>query len=351
MKLKSLLLLAVAVGCGLVAMLGVQQVLSAKKGDGPATAQILVAKTDIPPGALLDDRNVEFRQWPAEAIPSGAVTSEEEYRDRALVTRAVAGEPIMLAKLGDKGAFRASSEIPEGMQVVSISVDETKTHSGQILPGDYVDVIVNYKRRVPGVGTVSKVDTVLEYVKVFSTGGLRDVNVADQPEVKAKNISLLVTPEHAKELILAQSMGTITLALRPLVEGLTFEEANKGKKPFSQRIAELDQPAESSEEDTQPAVAESEPSDVKSFLDAMAQPNGDAQEPAETVAAKLTWQIEIFSGGERRVEEVELPDDEQTEEALMDSAAAGTTQDALTSASTSGGNPFVDMVTRIFQGL
>src|ERR1700733_1505866 len=43
MKMKSLVLLAMAIGCGLVAMLGVRQVLSGDKGPAVDTVKVLLA--------------------------------------------------------------------------------------------------------------------------------------------------------------------------------------------------------------------------------------------------------------------------------------------------------------------
>ena len=103
MKMKSIVLLIVATGCGLVAMLGVQKVLSSSKGKKTATSRVLIATLEIAPGIALDDTNVIFKEWPANAIPEGAVTSEEEIENRALRIRAVAGEVIMLSKLGGEG--------------------------------------------------------------------------------------------------------------------------------------------------------------------------------------------------------------------------------------------------------
>jgi pilus assembly protein CpaB len=78
MKIKSVLLLAVALGCGLVAMLGVQQALSGNKEDDGGVTRVLVATTEINPGTRLDETNSIFKEWPANAIPQGAVTSSEE---------------------------------------------------------------------------------------------------------------------------------------------------------------------------------------------------------------------------------------------------------------------------------
>ena len=84
MKMKSLVLLAMAIGCGLVAMLGVQQVLSGDKKPPAETGKVLVAITNIMPGQPLDDSNVAFKAWDKNDIPQGAVTTHEEYQERSL---------------------------------------------------------------------------------------------------------------------------------------------------------------------------------------------------------------------------------------------------------------------------
>ena len=65
MRPKTLALLAVAAICGLVAMMGVQQVLSNQGGVKTESGQVLVAKAEIQPGQPLDDTNVEFKNFPA----------------------------------------------------------------------------------------------------------------------------------------------------------------------------------------------------------------------------------------------------------------------------------------------
>ena len=106
MKPKQMMLFAVAIGCGLVAMLGAQQILSGNKSDEPEKVKILVAKTDIDPGIPLDKMNVGFKEWPKDSIPEGAITKEEEFADHALRHRVSASFPILLAELGPKGASR-----------------------------------------------------------------------------------------------------------------------------------------------------------------------------------------------------------------------------------------------------
>ena len=299
MKPKSIILLAVALGCGLVAMLGVQQALSSKD-DKPReeTAKVLVATTDIAPGIPLDDANTQFKTLPKAAVPEGAVTSAEEFKDRSLRVGAVPGEMIMLAKLGEPGVFGASSEIPEGLRVVTVPVDLTKTHSGLIRPGDRVDVLLSYSVRVPGQGPMSKVRTVLEYIKVFATDSLRaGASSKDEMEFKAKNISLLVDPEQAKLLMMAQSLGQLQLALRH-----KMDSAPAGGQAVSLEEFEDGWAATTGAQDPMEPEAPSVETALRQELQTQ------IIEPTAVVEPqKDTWTIHIYAGGEHRVEEVSEP--------------------------------------------
>ncbi|MEZ6044395.1 MAG: Flp pilus assembly protein CpaB [Planctomycetaceae bacterium] len=108
---------------------------------------MLVAIEAIGPGTMLTEANTEFREIPLDAIPAGAVTRPEQYQERAILSRAVPNEPIMEAKLGARGVSGASTEIPKGMRVVSVKVNQTTTHSGLMLPGDRVDVLLTFQSR------------------------------------------------------------------------------------------------------------------------------------------------------------------------------------------------------------
>ena len=84
MKGKSLALLVLALGCGLVASLGITQVL-AKRGDPSAasdTTPVYVAKADIATGSLVTRENVKVEQWPKDRVPAGAVIRQEDLDGR-----------------------------------------------------------------------------------------------------------------------------------------------------------------------------------------------------------------------------------------------------------------------------
>lgn len=317
MKFKSVLLLAVAVGCGLVAMLGVRQVLS-----GPTektTAQVMVAKIEIKPGTPLDETNVGMKEMPIELIPQGAVTSWDQIADRSLKHGAFPEDVITEAKLGEKGYANASAKIPKGWRVVTVPVDLTKTHSGLILPGDRVDLQVTYKTPSYNSGMVTHTKTFLEFIEVFATDNVRSVENTPDAEIKSKNISLLVTPEQANLVQLAQAEGQVHLVLRNKDD----QEPAEAKTVDSRLLKDvrigmgrLENEFEGPAVPSSPQTAQAAPAeqDVRAFLDQ------NSAEPVVTPPAKSTWKLRIYEGKEQKIEEIEY-EPEETELALAPAEA------------------------------
>ncbi|MBC7822110.1 MAG: Flp pilus assembly protein CpaB [Planctomycetaceae bacterium] len=297
MRPKTLALLAVAALCGLVAMMGVQQVLSNQGGEKTESGQVMVAIAEILPGQPLDETNVEFRSFPGGTIPEGAISSKEQLQERTLKVRTFPGSQILQAMLDKKGARSASSEVRDGMSVVSVPIDQTMTGVGLIHPGDNVDVLVTYRpvgsREVNGVG--KEVKTVLEYVEVFSIDGVRDANLLPKPgdpkAVPMKTVQLQVTGEQARLLKLAGDVGTIYLTLRAMNDKHRIED----KELFDPKYAEHVNSKSEDERDLPRPVAEVKP---------VPQVNVDPK------SGRKKWQIEIIAGAERRIEEVDLPEEE-----------------------------------------
>lgn len=338
MKSKSLILLAVAAGFGLVAMIGVQRMLSGNQKVDDQVA-VLVARTDIEPGVKLDETNVSFRKLPLDAVPPEAVTQPEQFQERAVRSRVFAGQPITLTQLGEKGVFGATITIPSGMRVVTVGVNATMVHSGLMKAGDRVDVLVTYKVTKPKLGTISRTKTFLKHIEVYSM----DRTVAgeeqyEKNEAIAKNVSLLVTPEQANLLKLAESKGPLHLALRSKLdsEDVAIHDADDSVLENTQSI--FDEPEEVTENAPAPVVAEAVSEPVATPVEVVQVQEPAPREPrnegpkkpsfgmylAERFAAaaiqaantplppvqKKLWKIEIYSGPDLKVQEVELPENE-----------------------------------------
>ena len=280
-------------------MLGVQQVLS-KQGDGTTEmGRVLVAKADILPGQPLDENNVEFKEWPAGTVPEGAVSQKEQFLERTLKVRAFPGDLILLAKLDKKGNRSATSQIPKGKCIAAVPIDATMSGTGLMNPGDRVDVLVTYKpstgsRDLGGIGM--EVKTVLASVEVFALDGVTDstmmARAGDAKAVATKNVSLILTNEQARLLKLAGDLsgGKLHLTLR----GMNDDTPVDPKDLFDPTQAEHAMVRNSESDRELPrTVAPVEKSD-----------------PVQAVKfGKKKWKIEIIAGSERRIEEVDLPEE------------------------------------------
>ena len=342
MRLKSMMLLAVASGCGLVAMFLFKQVSSNNNLEAAEEKiEVLVATVEITPGEPLDETNSEFREFPISVVPQNAVTLPEEFDGLAIKSRAFPGDPITLDKLTKDKA--ASSAIPKGMTVIAIDVDSAMLSGGLLSPGDRVDVMVTYDMRTSlGSGTVIK--TVLELVEVFSTGKLRELD-GGATDAKFKTISLLVTAQQAALVKLAEKIGELHLSMRSKEdsESLATEEERFDPKSltdfYSDGGDEEGEDEEGNEDDT-----DDSDDDLDSFLDSAMQADPPAVTDVAPVvpaapAAPTTWTIEIYSGDQLRVEEVALP---QPDEPEID----GGDPDAVPST----GNPLLDGINNLFGG-
>ena len=105
MRSKTAILLVLALGCGLIASIGISQVLQKKQNAGAAeeTTPVWVAMADIKSGDLLSPHNLKLEQWPVEKVPPGALSKLEQIdgkRSRATIYQ---GEPVLEKKLRGAG--------------------------------------------------------------------------------------------------------------------------------------------------------------------------------------------------------------------------------------------------------
>jgi pilus assembly protein CpaB len=221
MRPKSLALLLLALGCGLVASIGITQMMR-RNGEptGPTgqTQSIFVAMTDIGLGDLLNSQVLKLEQWPKDKVPVGAFSRIEDIEGRRARTKLYAGEPILENKLLGKGASEqgATALIPKGYRVVPVKVDLVSGGSSLILPGDRVDVMVHLIKDPGREITETVTRTILQDIKVFAVNDMVNLekDVEGGKSIVAKTISLLVTPEQAAKLMLASQLGVVNLVMR-----------------------------------------------------------------------------------------------------------------------------------------
>ncbi|HEX5104853.1 MAG TPA: Flp pilus assembly protein CpaB [Pirellulaceae bacterium] len=212
--MKSLILIFIALGCGLVASIGISQVMERGGSSGPGMEmeQILVALADIDNNKKLDATNVRLEDWPKAKVPEGAIRRLDDAKDKFTATRFYKGEPILISKLADQ-ASGVAQYIPEGYRAEPVKVEED-TVMKAISPGDRVDVSVFLKkdgREIPVTG----VFPILRNVQIFAVNSNTERTVdAKGGEAAFRTVSLLVKEKQIAELQLAKQMGRIQLSLR-----------------------------------------------------------------------------------------------------------------------------------------
>ena len=294
MRAKSMALLMLALGCGLVASIGITQVM-AKRNAEPSgavseTVPIFVAVQDISLGEPLSAEMLKQEPWPKDKVPPGALSNISDVEGRRTRQRLYSGEPILENKLLGKGSTLqgASSEIPNGYRVVSVQVDSV-SGSGLILPGDRVDVLVyligNPQREIPETST----RTVLQDVKVFAVNDVINMEKKDSKEksISAKTISLLVTPAQAAKVTLACEMGKIRLVMRGPDDNAHAEDASAKPEELLGRSAYADRNKETAEQKTN--------DDKKGILDLMNQMKANmAVKQREELPSTISWTMRIL---------------------------------------------------------
>ena len=222
MRMKSIVLLILALGCGMIAAIGVKQVLSqdeqAKKAPKIETENVLVALKDIESGEIFSPKNVCLEQWPKGKAHKGAISDFEAIegcRARILILQ---GEPILEQKLLGKGEWMtATDHIPQGYRVFSLRTGDMSGATQLLNPGDRVDVVAHFRKN-PSYGIEEPMtQTVLQGVTVFSVGKDYDSDIGGKEgdsKDQSQAISLLVKPEQVEELSLIRELAKVQLVLR-----------------------------------------------------------------------------------------------------------------------------------------
>ena len=313
MRGKSVLLLMLALGCGLVASIGITQVM-AKRNSSPQApaaemAAIFVAMEDIPMGDLVTAQMLKLEEWPEDKVPPGALGDIEDVEHRRPKSKIYAGSPILDDQLFGKGASEggAAPRIPPGYRVVSVKVDDVSGTGRLIRPADRVDILVHLQRN-PGKEILETCTrTILQDVKVFAVGDTFDLEATEgKNSITAKTISLLVTPGQAEVVMLATEMGKIRLSLRShedqelaSVDGARPNELGRSR-----------QPDRGNEGSAQAAPATNQSPDMDEFLKLLNSQGSQTAQTEESPEEPSNWTMRIIQGPE--IDEVILESESDT---------------------------------------
>src|SRR4051795_5040380 len=207
---RSMIMLILAVGLGLGAMLVTRVVMSKPPPREEETQDVIVAARDFKEEEVLKADMVKSIRMAKSAVPVGSFSSFKDMEERWVKTTMLEGDVIVERKLGPKGAPPGLvANIPKGMRAFAVDVNEQSGVSGFILPGHRVDVV----RFEQGEKIAQqRGETILQNIQVLAAGQV--FTRPDEKAVQSRTVTLAVSPEQVDILVAAKVKGPLTLSLR-----------------------------------------------------------------------------------------------------------------------------------------
>lgn len=173
-------------------------------------SKVVVASKAIDAQTTLGAEHLKLADWPHENLPVGAQASIAALTNRQTNSNIASGEVILEGQLvGPEIKADLSNAISPGHRAVSLSVSEISDVSGFVLPGNYVDILLNTKN----IEDESFSKIILQRVRILAIGQDRTVKDASKPLV-VKVVTLELTPQDAELLDMSRAIGSVSLALR-----------------------------------------------------------------------------------------------------------------------------------------
>lgn len=217
-KNLAIIVLVLAVGLGITAVLLVNKWLSARASEAVVEvkqavpmARIVIASQEILPGSRLTAVNLTLADWPQANVPKGAFDSIDALKDRVAISKLSPGQPLMAAEIAAPGSGAGLvAIIGPGMRAMSIRVDEVIGVGGFILPNTYVDVIG--VKQIGNNANDKVADTLLRRIKVLAIA--QETQNEDGKAKLVRTVTLEIRPRDAEKLALQVNLGPIHLILR-----------------------------------------------------------------------------------------------------------------------------------------
>jgi pilus assembly protein CpaB len=234
MKTARIVVLTIAIGAGGIAA---WLASGSDKPDAPAapvaqvpTVDILVAKSDIGLGQSVKADDLQWQSWPTASASNfiSRVSRADAIKDvTGSIARSpfIAGEPIRDQKLvkADGSGFMAAI-LPTGFRAVSTEISPETGAGGFILPNDHVDVLLSKREKNPDnkAPDIVSAEIILTNVRVLAIDQAPKEKEGTSSLV-GKTVTLELKPEQAETLARARQSGTLSLALRSIVDVKTVE--------------------------------------------------------------------------------------------------------------------------------
>jgi pilus assembly protein CpaB len=192
-----------------------------------AGPEVLVATRSLPVGTIIDAEALRYQAWPEGLVQPAYYIKSQGAKPADLLGTVVrneitAGQPITqgaLVKPGDRGFLAAA--LGPGMRAVTVAVNATSSVAGFVFPGDRVDIVLTHEVAGGGEGQPLRVsETIIRNVRVLATNQRTTSKGPDGKTVmiEVETVTLEATPRIAEKIAVAQTIGKLSLSLRPLAD-------------------------------------------------------------------------------------------------------------------------------------
>jgi pilus assembly protein CpaB len=193
----------------------------------PMGPKVLVAQRALPTGTIITADAVSFQDWPKELVQDAYFLDGQADMSKLLGTvvrfPVTAGQPLTQGALvapGDRGFLAAA--LGPGMRAITIPVSDTSGVGGFVFPGDRVDLMLTQqvKSGTDGNEELKAAETFLRNLRVLATDQATSTETVDGKSVvkTSRTVTLEVTPRIAEKISVAQTVGQLSLSLRPLAD-------------------------------------------------------------------------------------------------------------------------------------
>jgi pilus assembly protein CpaB len=211
MKQKNMILLALAIGCGLVAAFLTAKLGASNRGE---MIPVLVAAKNLDQGMKLEKPEELFvrRPFPKESVPPEFIDDIATLKGKNLQRTVRAGSHLTQADITPRNTIDLPQEESTGVQykAMALRVSPETIVGGLVLPGSRVDV-VNVEKLTNGK---TQATMILQNVLVVGVD-IKTVRNDDEGFIKnPQTVTMAVKQQEGLILALAQERGKMFLMLR-----------------------------------------------------------------------------------------------------------------------------------------
>lgn len=204
-----------AISAGVLALLGVLVLVMWAQGanerafEGAKLISVVRVTEDLSQGASAQQlaSSTETVKLPEEAIPDGAVTNLSQVSGLATNASVQKGEVLLKSRMvapGDRG--KGNTDVPKGMQEISLSLDAQHSVGGAAKAGDRVGVVATFD---PKDGEPYMANLVLHDVIVTKVSG-----ASNTKDITTQMYTVAVRTADAERLAFAADFGRVWFTLQ-----------------------------------------------------------------------------------------------------------------------------------------